>query len=204
MFCKKCGKEMKKDAKFCPNCGAQTSTGSQVEESQEPVFALRPVFVAWVTMLSLVPVQIFFSIWATLFLGVFGMFAVQGLKLGLPDWFTFVLFGCLSFFGFPIITYLAKKKSYEKTEYRFYNTKLEYYEGFFTIEEKTISYKNITEVYLKKSIFQRKCGLGTLILSTPATGDEGSGRARSGIRVADITNPDDVYKQVKELVRRVS
>lgn len=42
------------------------------------------------------------------------------------------------------------------------------------------------------------------ILSTPATGSEGSGRARSGIRVADIENPDLVYSQVKELVSRAS
>jgi len=47
-------------------------------------------------------------------------------------------------------------------------------------------------------------GLGMIILSTPATGSEGTGRARSGIRVADIENPDLVYSQVKELVSRGS
>ncbi|MFQ5695178.1 MAG: hypothetical protein ACE5HB_04240 [Terriglobia bacterium] len=43
--------------------------------------------------------------------------------------------------------------------------------------------------------------LGTVVLSTPATGIS-RGRARSGIQVRDIENPDQVYRQVKELIER--
>lgn len=204
MYCQKCGKEMGSSAKFCPNCGAQASTGFQVKESETPVLKFNPVFVPLVTALSVLPLMIFFTIWGAGFFGGFGMFAVKALGLNLPGWFTFVFFGCLFFFGIPIITYISKQKNYEKTEYRFYNTKLEYYEGFFNIEEKTISYKNITEVYLRKGIIQKQYGLGTIILSTPATGSSSSGRARSGIRVADIKNPDEAYRQIKELISKFS
>jgi membrane protein YdbS with pleckstrin-like domain len=160
---------------------------------------LKPVFVGWVTALSIIPLQIFFTLWGGMFFGGFGMFAVKALKLPLPEWFTFVFFGCLFFFGIPFLAYISKKKTYAKTEYRFYRTRLDYYEGFFTVEEKTIDYRNITEVNLSKGIFQQKYRLGTIILSTPAAGYART-RAMSGIQIADIENPDEVYKQVKELI----
>ncbi len=103
------------------------------------------------------------------------------------------------FLGIPLLTYWAKARTYALTEYRFFPSKLDYYEGFFTVEEKTIDYRNVTEVNLRKGIFQQKHGLGTIILSTPATGGR---RARSGIRISDIENPDQVYGQVKDLVGR--
>lgn len=204
MYCQRCGKTIGKDARFCHICGTPVSRGFRASESGEPILVLRPKFLPLVAALSILPLQIFFTIWGAGFFGGFSTFAVKALNLSLPDWFTFVFFGCLFFFGIPIVAYVAKKKSYAKTEYRFYSTKLDYYEGFFTTEEKTIGYKNVTEVNLRKGVFQKMYGLGTIILSTPATGSQGSGRARSGIRVADIENPDLVYGQVKELVSRVS
>jgi len=204
MYCRKCGKAIGKDARFCHNCGTPVSGGFRATESSEPILVLRPKFLPLVTALSVLPLQIFFTIWGAGFFGGFSMFAVKALNLPLPSWFTFVFFGCAFFFGIPLITYLARKKTYAKTEYRFYPTKLDYYEGFFTIEEKTICYQNVNEVNLRKGVFQKMYGLGTIILSTPATGFRSSGRARSGISVADIENPDLVYRQVKDLVTRMS
>ena len=204
MYCQKCGKAIGKDARFCHSCGTPVSKGFRASESGDPILVLRPKFFPLVTTLSVLPLQIFFAVWGGGFFGGFSMFAVKVLNLPLPTWFTFAFFACVFFFGIPIITYFAKKKTYAKTEYRFYPTKLDYYEGFFTTEEKTINYKNVNEVYLRKGVFQKMYGLGTIILSTPATGYQSSGRARSGIRVADIESPDLVYRQVKELVSRVS
>ncbi|MFQ6087880.1 MAG: PH domain-containing protein [Candidatus Methanofastidiosia archaeon] len=203
MYCQRCGREIGKDVKFCPSCGTLVSTNFQVGESEEPLLILKPKFIPVVTALSILPLQIFFTLWGGMFFGGFGMFGVKALGLNLPLWFTFVFFGFLFFFGIPIIAYLAKKKTYAKTEYRFYHKKLDFYEGFFTVEEKTMNYRNITEINLRKGIFQRMYGLGTIILSTPATGIV-RGTARSGILVSDIENSDEVYKMVKELVSGVS
>ena len=63
-------------------------------------------------------------------------------------------------------------------------------------------YKNITEVNLRKGIIQKKYGLGTMILSTPATNS--NAKARSGISVRDIENPDEAYRQIKELIGKCS
>jgi len=204
MHCQNCGQAMGKDARFCPRCGTPVSKGFQASETSEPTLRLRPKFRPMVTVLSILPLQIFFTFWGGGFFGGFSLFAVKALNLPLPTWSAFVFFGCLFFFAIPIVTYVAKKKSYAKTEYRFYPTKLDYHEGFFTTEEKTISYRSVNEIYLRKGILQKMYGLGTIVLSTPATGSEDSGRARSGIRVADIETPDLAYSQVKELVSRGS
>ena len=108
---------------------------------------------------------------------------------------TAVFFGGLFFFGIPIVSYINKINTYRKTEYRFYPTKLDYYEGFFTVEEKTIDFSKITEVHLRKGVFQRMYGLGTIIISTATIG--------SGIKITDIEDPDGIYQQVKEIITKV-
>lgn len=203
MFCSKCGKEMVDDAKFCAGCGEPVS-GAQVESVQEqdagePLLVLRPRFIGWVTVLSVLPFQIFMTIWGAGFCGGVGMFAVKGLGLSLPPWFTFVFFGCLFFFGIPFIVYTAKKRTYAQTEYRFFRNRLEYSEGFWTAENKTIKYDKITETAMRRGIIQRKYGLGTIFLSTPATGFQ-QGRAMSGISLRDIEEPEKVYEAVEKLI----
>lgn len=205
MYCRNCGREMQNDSSFCPGCGTAVADplGPTIRESNIPVLALKPVFVPWAVMLSILPLHIFMTIWGGGFFGGFSMFAVQALGIDLPPGSTFAFFGALFFLAIPVITYTAQKKTYAKTEYRFYQTKLDYYEGFFTTEEKTIDYKTITEVNLVKGIVQKKYGLGTVILSTPATGFA-RGRSRSGIRIQDIPNADRVYQQVKDLVQQAA
>jgi membrane protein YdbS with pleckstrin-like domain len=203
MYCRKCGREMQNDSSFCPDCGAAVGEAPRtvVSESSIPVLALKPVFIPWAVMLAILPLHIFMTFWGGGFFGGFSMFAVQALGVDIPPGSTFVFFGALFFLAIPIVTYTAQKKTYAKTEYRFFQTKLDYYEGFFTTEEKTIDYKNITEVNLVRGVIQKKYGLGTIILSTPATGFA-RGRSRSGIRIHDIPNAEQVYQQVKGLIER--
>ncbi|MCP4650618.1 MAG: PH domain-containing protein [PVC group bacterium] len=201
MFCQKCGQELVDDAKFCAQCGTPIDGVAPVEESEldEPIVVLKPVFIPWVTILSVLPLQIFFTIWGGGFFGGFSTVLIKGLKLPIPIWFPFVFFACLAFFGIPLLIYNMKKKTYAKTEYRFFKKRLDYYEGFFTVEEKTVDYRNITEVYLRKGIVQKKYGIGTILLTTPSV-TMSQNRAMSGIQVADIKNPDEVYKQIKDLI----
>ena len=83
MFCSKCGKEMADDAKFCASCGASVSgtQASRVEEPDtgDPLLVLRPRFIGWVTALSVLPIQLFMTVWGAGFFGGFGMFVVRGL-----------------------------------------------------------------------------------------------------------------------------
>jgi membrane protein YdbS with pleckstrin-like domain len=112
-----------------------------------------------------------------------------------------MFFGAVFALVLPFVSYRVNRKTYERTEYTFYPDKLDYYEGFFTVEEKTIALHRVTEVNLRKGIFQSKHGLGTILLSTPAT-SAGTGRASAGIRIHDVENPDENYQRIKELVER--
>lgn len=202
MFCKKCGNKLEATAQFCSACGATTSSNdikSDSFNSNTPIITARPVFIPWVAVASIVPIQLFATLWATGFLGGFGLFAIQALELNLPQWLPFAFFGVLAFFGIPIVLYYAKKKTYATTEYIFYRDRLEYAEGFWTTENKTIKYKNITETNLRKGVIQKQYGLGTIILSTPATGTQ-QGRAKSGVSVTDIENTEEIYKKVQKLM----
>lgn len=213
MYCSQCGKTINDDARFCQFCGTQTAGADSTNQptaniapqqpqpidNDEPILELRPTFIGWVTALSVLPIQLFMTVWGAGFFGGFSMFAVKALKLPLPPWFTFVFFGCLFFFGIPLLVYTAKKRTYNDTVYRFYRDRLEYAEGFWTAENKTVRYDRITETAMRRGIIQRRYNLGTIFLATPATGFS-QGRAMSGIRITDIENPQAVYGTIQELV----
>jgi uncharacterized membrane protein YdbT with pleckstrin-like domain len=203
MFCRECGTNIENDAKFCSNCGTATSSTESVKkpayDTGLPIITARPMFIPWVTIASVIPIQIFMTVWAGGFFGGFSMFGIEALGLSIPTWFPFVFFGGLAFFGIPLLTFYAKKRTYEKTEYKIYSDRLEFAEGFWTVENKTVKFKNVTEANLRRGVIQKNYGLGTVALSTPATGFQ-QGRARSGIRISDIQNPEHVYNKILELI----
>lgn len=204
MFCAECGIKIEENANFCPRCGTPAGTAARspaapVRDNNEPVLSVRPVFIPWVTVASILPLQLFMTLWGGGFFGGFSMFGVKALNLPLPGWFTFVFFGLLFFLGIPILTYISKKRTYGATEYKFYPDRLEYAEGFWTAEDKTINYRSITEVNLRRGVIQRKYGLGTIYLATPATGIA-QGRAVSGIKITDIPNCEKIYGTIRELI----
>jgi membrane protein YdbS with pleckstrin-like domain len=214
MFCTECGVEINAGINFCPQCGAgvgsdnvQTATAvmeppaAAPVDNNEPVLVTRPVFIPWVAVAGILPLQIFMTIWGAGFFGGFGMFAVQALGLNLPSWFTFVFFGALFFFGLPVLIYFAGKRTCAETEYRFYPDRLEYAEGFWTAEQKSIKYRDIKEVHLRRGVVQRKYDLGTIQLSTASASImQSSNRSFSGILVHDIPNAQEVYQKIKELI----
>ncbi len=214
MYCPECGSNIGDEVKFCPQCGTNQSpdhirTSTAVKDPEPayqvdnstPLLVLRPVFIPWIAITGIIPVQIFMTIWGGGFFGGFSMFAVKALGLNLPSWFTFVFFGALFFFGLPFLTYFSSKRTTKETEYRFYSDCLEYAEGFWTAEQKSIKYKDIKEVHLRQGIVQRKHGLGTLHLSTAsASAMPSSNRGFSGIRLHNIPDVEEVYQKAKELV----
>jgi membrane protein YdbS with pleckstrin-like domain len=207
MFCYKCGKKVSEEADFCQFCGANLkfqsgdATDNPKVDTNKLLLSVRPIFIPWVAILSVLPIQIFLTIWGAGFFGGFSMFAVEALGLPIPKGSTFIFFGLLFFFGVPMLTYFAKKRTYEATEYRFYGDRLEYAEGFWTAEQKSILYRNVQEVSLRKGIIQRKYSLGTIYLSTPATGFS-SGRSRSGIQIHDISDADQIYNVLKKIIEK--
>jgi membrane protein YdbS with pleckstrin-like domain len=203
MFCKNCGSKLDEQAKFCSSCGTAVSVdgGAPRVKAQEAKLMLstKPVFVPLVVLLTIVPLQLFFTVWAGLFFGGFAKMGMEFFKIVTPDWVPFVLCGSIVFFGFPFVFYLVKKITYMRTTYNFYSDRLEYSEGFWTSENKVIKYKNVTEINLRNGIMQKMFNLGTIILSTPATGGV-RGRAISGIKLADLKNSEAIYNELLKIL----
>jgi uncharacterized membrane protein YdbT with pleckstrin-like domain len=171
------------------------------------LFSLKPVFVGWIALLRQLPFQLFFTFWAGIFFG--GI--TQSLRIFPPGSFVPTLFfGGLAFFGVPLVAYVGKKLNYARTEYKFYPDRLEFEEGFFSINKKVIKFRDVKEVTLNKNIFQRMYGLGTIYLATLATGSSaqtnvftalGFGNvSASGVGVRDIQNPDETYERIRSIV----
>jgi uncharacterized membrane protein YdbT with pleckstrin-like domain len=173
--------------------------------TDQAVFTVRPVFIGWITLLVQFPLQLFFTIWAGGFFG--GLTQATGL---FPHGSSFIVFGAMAFFGVPVVAYFGKKLNYGRTEYRFYTDRLEFEEGFFSINKKVIRFRDIKEVTLRKGIFQRIYGLGTIYLATLATGSGqsfspfvalGFGNVSgSGISVRDTADPDQIFDRIRQLV----
>jgi membrane protein YdbS with pleckstrin-like domain len=169
--------------------------------------SIQPVFVGWITLLTQVPLQLFFTFWCAIFFGgigaSIGLFAKNSFAASYN-------IGVIAFFAIPVVAYVGKKLNYSRTEYRFYADRLEFDEGFFSINKKVIKYRDVKETTLRKGILQRSCGLGSIYLATLATGSTrntnpfvalGFGNvSASGVIVRDISDPDQAFEQIRQLV----
>jgi membrane protein YdbS with pleckstrin-like domain len=171
------------------------------------LFSMRPVFIGWIALVCQLPIQLFMTVWAG---GFFGGITKSVFGIARDSNAPFFFFGILAFIGIPAVAYFGKKLNYARTEYRFFEDRLEFEEGFFTINKKVIKYSNIKEITLRKGVFQRMYGLGTVYLATLATGSTqnynffyalGFGNvSASGIAVRDIQSPDEAYEKIKTIV----
>jgi uncharacterized membrane protein YdbT with pleckstrin-like domain len=171
--------------------------------------SIRPVFIGWITLLTQLPTQLFFTVWCAFFIG--GLVMLTGLvpkSWSLHD--VQYVIGAVAFFTVLSVAYIGKMLNYDRTEYRFYSDRLEFDEGFFSINKKVIKFRDIKETSLRKGILQRIYGLGSIYLATLATGSTratspfgalGFGNvSASGIVVRDIRNPDSAFQKVRQLV----
>ena len=171
-------------------------------------FSLKPIFVLWTTLLAQLPLQVFFTVWSGGFFGGMSQaFLGKYVEFSLSP---FIVIGGIAFILIPILFVISKKFNYQKTEYRFFEDRLEFEEGFFTISKKVIRYKDIKEVTLRRGVLQRANNLGTIYLATMATGAGNavnpfsalgfSSTSASGISVRDIENPEAEYERIRALV----
>jgi membrane protein YdbS with pleckstrin-like domain len=169
--------------------------------------SVKPVFIGWIALLTQLPLQLFFTVWAG------GFFGGMGTSIGLfprNSWSAAYVIGGIVFFAIPIVAYVGKKLNYSRTEYRFYPDRLEFDEGFFSVNKKVIKFRDVKETTLRKGILQRTCGLGSIYLATLATGSTrntnpfvalGFGNvSASGVIVRDISDPDDAFDKIRQLV----
>lgn len=166
----------------------------------EPVAVIRPVFVTWIALVAQLPFQLFLTVWAG---GFFG-----GLLGGGPE--HFIPIGAFAFIAIPFCCWSGKKLNYANTTYTVYDDRLELSEGFLTTQRKTIRFKDVREVMVREGVMQRAEKLGSVHLATQASG---SGRgspmgflgfhsvSNSGLTLLDIENSEQVYQNLKDMVK---
>jgi hypothetical protein len=73
-------------------------------ELRDMQFSLKPVFIGWLTIVALIPLQLFFTLWSAIFFGGLTSFAFRNASS-----YSLAFFGALAFFGLPLIVYVGKR-----------------------------------------------------------------------------------------------
>lgn len=203
MFCRKCGTQINEDAKFCHKCGASVNaeapaTISTPKEDNSIILNLKPEFnLAYKLLCAIAQGFLICLVFALEFISEF---EIQEITM---EMFTFFV----GFFLIYIVSYLIiGKLQYDKMEYNFYGTKVEYIDGFFNKEQKRVKYQFVREVTMNQNIFERFCGIGTIKISTTASSgydsynSHNTVRGRNGIYIHCIDNVEEKYKQIKQII----
>ena len=110
------------------------------------------------------------------------------------------------------MAYFGNRLNYARTAYKFFDDHLEFEEGFFSINKKTLRYRDVLEVTLRRGMLQQTCNLGTIYLGTLATGSAprsnpfsslGFGNvSASGVGIKDIQDPEAAYARIRAIIDR--
>ena len=95
---------------------------------------------------------------------------------------------------FPLVVLLFSyldKKNFEVTNYKIYNDRIGFDEGFINHKHTSILFKDIKEIHLDQNFIQRKYNIATIRFVTPSV--------NLGVKFQDIENAQDVYTKVKEI-----
>ncbi len=204
MFCKNCGTEINDNAHFCPKCGNNNQGDQQaskkVVEDNQIKKQIKPEF-NWpykiITIFGKALVY-FFIIFCYIIAEI-----TEDLIVITPIIFLVVIaVGIL----YILIKLLLGKMQYNDLEYNFYNTKVEYKDGFLNKEEKELKYKYIREVTMTQNILERIFKIGTIrIFTNASSGNYGYGRnhnmiGKNGIFIHCVKNVKEEYNKVKEII----
>lgn len=172
----------------------------QTNKPSTLVLKTKPIFNPLIVIFRFLPFQIFATLWISIASRILADFIIGNFNLVINPLNFVISTGTLTFFLFPLIIIFRSKNMYKKMEYRIYSDRIEYTEGFWIIEEKTLLFKNITETNLKIGIFQNKIDLGTVFLATPGIVRNNKYGTQGGLHIRDIENPKAVYKKLSELM----
>ena len=197
MFCRNCGTEISDVAKFCPKCGnrinREQEPSKKIIEDNNIRFALKPEFNLPYKMLNAIWTGL---LWVILIVVEFGEYGIST---------EFIMFLIAFFIIYIILNLVFGKKQYDKLEYNFYSTKVEYIDGFFNKEQKELKYKYIREVTMSQNILERFCGIGKIKIFTNASSGYGTynnhnSGGRNGVYIHCVVDVEEQYKAIKQII----
>jgi membrane protein YdbS with pleckstrin-like domain len=201
MPCHQCGADLAATARACPACGAEHDDPARAEAPSEParggaLLQLEPRFVPALQIAAHVPVFLFLALWGGFFFGGFTYVLLDAIDVVLPKWIPYVAFAAPIALVLPIRSYRATRRSYAALTYAFFPDRLEYGDGFFHVEPRSLPLTSITGARLTKGPLQRLHGLGTITLRVTPTAAGG----RPRVRLLDLERPDEAYAGVRALL----
>jgi hypothetical protein len=112
-----------------------------------------------------------------------------------------LLLGYAGFYWF--FPYWLMKKNYPKMCYRFFKTRVEFPGSLPELATKTIDYRSIKEIRIRKKLLQRFQGTGTIeICTSEVVGEHVYGAGMTSIFIPNIDHPEKKMEEIKGLVGR--
>lgn len=151
---------------------------------EKPLFTLQPNIT--VAIIPVIVTSIFIGVFAGAFIGFWARSMMLGFSVGI---IVMVLLVFLT-----LMNLRARR-------YVFYKDKAEFYEGFLTIVQRTVNYNKVTDCMLRKTVWDRMFGTGTIRLITAGhLGGQGEVAIGGGLMVQYIEHPDDIFQKVQKLL----
>lgn len=212
MYCKKCGQELSTGAKFCTGCGSVVESqyeasveieSKQVVEDNNIRYELMPKF-NWGYKILTDGLRIAIMTYIVFLYFTDGNIEEVFTQNGLQQLLFLVP---VTVIVFPILKLLFESMQYKKMYYNFYNTKVEYIDGFLNKTEKELKYRYIREIVMSEGIIERMFGIGTIKIYTNASSNINTGNNYShmsgngnGIVIHCLTNVKEKYQEIKKIV----
>ena len=195
MFCKNCGSELADDAKFCNKCGASINGEEKPKEKKVEdktvQYQIKPSFKWGYKLITNCAYALL------VILIIFGYSLGEALD-EVPG-FVGMIFGIAAVI--ILIKLFFENLQYKNLEYNFYNTKVQYKDGFLNKEEKELKYKYIREATMHQNILERAFKIGTIRLFTNASSGYGrNGNTMNGINIHCVENVNEQFKKIRELI----
>ena len=194
MFCNKCGQAVPEGSQFCNNCGAKTAAAAgvparvAVEDSgvssyadEHTIFTLRP---------TLIFVVVRYIVAALILIATAALMGLLSSRVSGQIAFLIIVVAGLIVFSNPIYKHILRKREV----YTLTNHKLEMRYGIIAKTVRNIPLRNIQDVTVTASVWQRLLNLGDLeIDSASETGK---------IILDDIHHPEKYASMILSELRR--
>jgi uncharacterized membrane protein YdbT with pleckstrin-like domain len=187
MYCNKCGQAVPEGSRFCNSCGAQTTASVAVQDAQaaeqdeQVVFTLRP---------TMIFVAVRYIIAALVLLAAAALMGLLASKVSEQVALLVILGVGLLAFANPVYHHIQRKREV----YTLTNHKLEMRYGIIAKTIRNIPLRNIQDVTVTASVWQRFLNLGDIgIDSASETGK---------IVLDDIHHPDRYANSILSQLRQ--
>ena len=160
--------------------------------SEKCEFEIKSVFKIQLYLVShaILLVPIFFGMSVVIGMGATMLLNVFGVQPNAIIWTISSAIIYIILVGLSLYIYYF---SIKRRGYKFYKDRVEYYDGFFIVELKTVYYNRITNISLSKGIFQKRYNVGNIYFETAGSGI-------SEISLINIENPEVPYKWIKKKI----